>query len=110
MLLIRERITKLRQARESGRHKQVIAFLAPTKVLVSQQHRYIARHCDAVVRSYTGDYTHQKGKKAVRSQPLDWTVQLKQAEILVLTPEIMRKFLGMYDIYLNHIEITLYLC
>ena len=35
--------------------KKIIAFLAPTKILVEQQCRYIKSNCDCNIKSYTGE-------------------------------------------------------
>jgi superfamily II DNA or RNA helicase len=40
--------------------RKIVAFIAPTKVLVDQQRSYIAGNCDAVVRGYTGLYSFLK--------------------------------------------------
>jgi ERCC4-related helicase len=64
--------------------KRVIAFVAPTKILVDQQRTYIAGNCNAVVRAYTSETV---------ASLRDWAKQLAEVDVFVLTPEILRNAL-----------------
>eukprot|EP01036_Dinobryon_divergens_P045652 gene45652-61022_t len=70
--LIKDRLIRIRHNVLDRKSKQVIAFLAPTKILVSQQKRYIVANSDAVVRSYTGETSQRGGKVMDNWSVSDW--------------------------------------
>lgn len=79
--------------------KRVIAFVAPTKVLVDQQRAYIAGNCDAVVKAFTGETRGEK-KRLDTWNDQDWRRELAIVDVLVMTPEVLRDALslGLIDV------------
>jgi endoribonuclease Dicer len=69
--------------------KKIIAFVAPTKILVEQQCRYIKSNCDCVIRSYTGESTYSEWTSQY------WADEIGRVDCLVFTPEVFRHLVQM---------------
>ena len=67
--------------------KKIIAFIAPTKILVEQQCRYIKSNCDCKIRSYTGE-ANISGWTCE-----DWITEIGHVDCLVFTPEVFRQLI-----------------
>ncbi len=79
--LIGSRLKLLRSA-DNGM-KKLIAFVAPTKVLLGQQLTYIAKHCGIEflkVREFNGD-AYYKNKKIEFWREEEWNESLKDCEV-----------------------------
>ena len=85
----------IRSNGDDGREhrKRLIVFLAPTKVLIFQQHRYIAGNCDAIVRAYTGDSKSRRHSLIDNWSAEDWSVECSETDVMCMTPEIMKNIL-----------------
>lgn len=81
VLLIRHYLS---QQRKRAQDKQLIAFIAPTKLLVDQQKAYIAGSCNAVVKAYTSETI---------TSYANWSRELRGVDVFVATPEILRQAL-----------------
>jgi endoribonuclease Dicer len=93
ILLIQVRLEIIRSEIGRGGSKKLIAFLAPTRVLVNQQKDSIQQHCrDFVVRDYTGDSSRQ-GKKIENLGLSEWKKECQETDIMVFTPQILRQVL-----------------
>jgi len=90
---MKDRLNKMRIRTESGQPKKIISFVAPTKILVQQQRKYIAANCDAATRCYTGETKSPKGKKIYKWGAHEWKRELCSVDIMVCTPEILRQIL-----------------
>jgi DEAD/DEAH box helicase/Helicase conserved C-terminal domain len=94
VMLMRERLVEMRACGQSNNEN--IIFIAPTKVLVGQQQRYIERNMsdmDAIVRGFTGDNFTTKfgGARGGDFKAAEWQRQLSEIDVMVLTPELMRQ-------------------
>ena len=89
--MIKDRLSKLR--RSDKKNVQVIAFVAPTKILVTQQRRYISGNTDAVVLSYTGESKSFEGRIIDDWNVNEWAREISQTEVMVFTPEVLRQLL-----------------
>ncbi|TYH69445.1 hypothetical protein ES332_D05G056400v1 [Gossypium tomentosum] len=65
---------------------RVCIFLAPTVALVQQQARVIEDSLDFKVGTYCGNCRHLKNHH-------DWEIEIKEYEVLVMTPEILLRSL-----------------
>lgn len=89
--VIRERLRVLRQ--REGEKRSIIAFLAPTKVLVGQQKRYILSHSDAKVLEITGETSSIEGHGKRHWNCVGWKDLLMKYEVLVMTPQVLKHLL-----------------
>lgn len=87
VLFIKFRLAVIKSRESKERRKQIIAFLAPTKLLVEQQRRYIQGNCDCLIRSFTGESSCSKFSIS------DWSTMLESLNVMVITPEIFRHIL-----------------
>jgi ERCC4-related helicase/dsRNA-specific ribonuclease len=92
--IINERLSLLRK----NGIKKILAFLAPTKVLVGQQQRYLSFHLnqlssDVNVVSFTGETSSIDGKSISYWNQNGWTEVFKQTDVLVMTPQICKQML-----------------
>ena len=69
--------------------RRIVAFLAPTTVLVEQQRLYVQTHCVGIVRSYIGE-TSSKGVSIQKWGREEWAAEVKEVNVMVMTPEILR--------------------
>lgn len=93
VLFIKDRLYKIRRKMEYEMARQIVIFVAPTKVLCNQQKQYIANNSDGKVGLYTGDKTSNDGRSIDIWNQSDWVKELKHIEVLVCTPEILRQLL-----------------
>lgn len=89
VLLIRHRLNQLNSVTSvSEKNKKLIFFLAPTKVLVEQQCKYIKLLCYVKVESYTGE-----GFVIDMWKEPEWEYQRHHVDIMVMTPAIFQRIL-----------------
>lgn len=91
--VIQTRLNNLRIQNQTTTNKKLIAFLAPTKILVGQQLKYIKEHSDAVVIDFTGETTMIEGKSIEYWNRHCWVNAFTTTEVIVMTPQIMRQML-----------------
>ena len=91
--VIQERLIDLRAARAAAGPKKLIAFLAPTKILVGQQLKYICDHSDAKAIDFTGETSTIEGKSINYWNKNGWSNVFKETEVIVMTPQIMKQML-----------------
>ena len=99
---MKHRLNEIRRYCEAGHSKKLVIFVAPTKVLVEQQRRYIASNCDASVKGLTGESMSKEGRLVESWGVQEWNTVLLRCDILVSTPEIIRQILQ-----LRFIQVTL---
>jgi hypothetical protein len=94
VLLIKHRLRLLTLKKTLTSPKQCIAFLAPTRVLTSQQRSYIDLHCGgtAVVREYVGE-TSRNGLKIYDWTVGNWQQELLETDVMVFIPQVMKMLL-----------------
>ena len=79
-------------------NKSVIAFIAPTRLLLEQQKVYISANCDCSVKCYLG------GDMSARRLSVDEIVrEVLTVDILLMTPELLR-----YVLQQNILPISLF--
>eukprot|EP01038_Epipyxis_sp_PR26KG_P010334 gene10334-13884_t len=103
VFLIKERLQLIRKSITLNQSKKLIIFIAPTKLLVGQQRKYIACHCDANVSEWTGESVFIEEVCISLKLNTPWREWIKATEVLVMTPEIakqllIRKFFDVSDI------------
>ena len=76
----------------------MIAFIAPTKLLVDQQRGYIAGSCDAVVKAYTSETMGSCGS---------WSREVDRVDVLVATPEIVRQALERKHLRVSQLSLVI---
>lgn len=94
--IIANRLKMIHQRSFADISKRLIVFLAPTKILVGQQHRYLSSHLNienVKILSFTGETTFIDGKSLQYLNQNGWTEQLKEIDILVMTPQIFKQML-----------------
>ena len=94
MLLIRHYL----QERNSSSGRKVIAFIAPTKLLVEQQKAYIAGSCNAVVKAYTSETIVSCAS---------WSREVNEVDVLVATPEILRQALERNQLSVSQLSLVI---
>jgi dsRNA-specific ribonuclease/ERCC4-related helicase len=93
VLLIKIHLNEIAKRVQDGFDKQLIAFLAPTKILVGQQSKYLSANTDHLVRAYTGDTKSHHGSILDNWDVDDWDQEMSQVDLMIMTPEIMRNIL-----------------
>ncbi len=74
---------------DQGLHEKIIAFVAPTKLLLDQQSRYIKENCGITsVKSYCGDSSSSKFQN--RSF---WQQEKQKITVMFFVPEVLRTIL-----------------
>lgn len=101
---MKHRLNEIRRNREAGSSKKLIIFVAPTKILVQQQRRYIAANCDAIVKDFTGDSKTKEGRRINKWGAREWTRELLRCDILVSTPEVIRQILQLKFIKVSVVD------
>lgn len=87
--VIKHHLSRLAQ---SSFDKKIIAFVAPTKVLVSQQVSYIRNIIDdpaIVIRAFTGESSWMGCGRGVKFPSI--LPKLMDVDVLAMTPEILRQ-------------------
>eukprot|EP01031_Cornospumella_fuschlensis_P031703 gene31703-38315_t len=85
--VIRERLTLIRG--ESSDRRKIVVFLAPTKILVSQQKNYIEKNSDASVIDVTGETQTVGGHSKSFWHLTGWEEVLCMFEVVVMTPQVL---------------------
>jgi dsRNA-specific ribonuclease len=95
VLLMKYYLKEIQNKLESGSpYKQLIAFIAPTKILVGQQTKYLSGNLSNHVRAYTGDTKSFSSGSILDTWGIEqWSHEIEEVDILVMTPEIMRNIL-----------------
>ena len=82
--------------------KKIIAFIAPTKILVEQQCRYIKSNCDCNIRSYTGE-ANISGWTCD-----DWINEIGNVDCLVFTPEVFRQLIQLNLLPVKYLDSVIF--
>jgi ERCC4-related helicase/dsRNA-specific ribonuclease len=83
--------------------KSLIAFVAPTKLLLEQQRRYIAGNCECKIQSFTGGEMNLRN--VTRAQ---WVREITSIEIMMLTPEVFRSILQQHLIPVASFDLVIF--
>lgn len=86
-------IRSVTQGTEDESKLRLIAFLAPTKILVGQQLRYFSKHTDAKLIEFTGETSTLDGKSLKYWLNQGWKLAFRNAEVIFMTPQIMKQML-----------------
>ena len=79
-------------------NRRVIAFIAPTKLLLDQQRGYIAGSCDAVVKACMSETMGSCGS---------WSRELDRVDVLVATPEIVQQALERRHLLVSQLPLVI---
>lgn len=116
--LIRERLERLRIARENVQREwpRVIIFIAPTRALVAQQVEYIKVHAHPVkVLCAVGSNESSNPRNKPSGERLAftdkeiacWKHRVKSYEVIVTTPETLRKLIEMNFLPVSSIDLLI---